>query len=128
ILVPRHCSVKKAAQKTFSKTDKGRNFICRKIAQKAPSKNQKVKRGGNKRNREPFRRELFLIGASLYLAEGYNKGDGEFGFTNSNPKIIKLIIRWLNDCCKISKYKIHLRIALNYLHKDRTASVLQFWS
>ena len=119
---------KKRLKKLFQKQIMGGTLSAEKLRKKRLLKIRRLKEEGISEIGNLSRRELFLIGASLYLAEGYNKGDGEFGFTNSNPKIIKLIIRWLNDCCKISKDKIHLRIALNYLHKDRTASVLQFWS
>ena len=74
------------------------------------------------------KRELFLVGAALYWAEGYNKGDGEFGFTNSNPRIIKLMIRWLNESCSIPKKRIHLRIAINSIHKNRINIIHKFWS
>ena len=74
------------------------------------------------------RRDLLIAGAALYWAEGYRKGDGEFGFTNSDPKMIALILRWLTVTCKISKEKIHLRICINSGHKRRIIKIQRFWS
>ncbi len=47
------------------------------------------------------KRDLFLAGVALYWAEGYRKGDGEFGFTNSDPRMIKLILKWLTETCGV---------------------------
>lgn len=73
-------------------------------------------------------RELFLIGTALYWAEGYRKGDGEFGFTNSDPKMIKVIIRWLEEQCEINRDRVHLRLCINAIHKKRVKEINDFWS
>lgn len=73
-------------------------------------------------------RELMLIGAALYWAEGYRKGDGEFGFTNSDPKMIRFIIRWLNEACRVNKKDIKLRVCINAMHKNRIKDIHEFWS
>lgn len=73
-------------------------------------------------------RDLLIAGAALYWAEGYRKGDGEFGFTNSDPTMIKLILRWLKDVWNISEDNIHLRICINNSHRERIRSIQKFWS
>lgn len=73
-------------------------------------------------------RELWLVGAALYWAEGYRKGDGEFGFTNSDPEMIRLIIRWLTEACGIAKEDIRLRVCVNIAHKSRITRIHGFWS
>lgn len=74
------------------------------------------------------RRELFLVGTALYWAEGYQKGDGEFGFTNASPKMIRLITSWLQQICGITKEKIHLRICVNSALEYRLEEIRKFWS
>lgn len=73
-------------------------------------------------------RELLIVGAALYWAEGYRKGDGEFGFTNADPKMISIVIRWLMESCGIPKRDIHLRVCVNSVHADRIRRIHEFWS
>ncbi len=72
-------------------------------------------------------RDLLVIGAALYWAEGYRKGDGEFGFTNSDPKMIRLVVRWLQEACGVDKEKIHFRVCINRIHKKRINEIRKFW-
>lgn len=72
-------------------------------------------------------REFFLVGASLYWAEGYRKGGGEFGFTNSDPKMIKFMIKWLETVCEIPKERICLRVCINAAYEKRYKPIQKFW-
>lgn len=73
-------------------------------------------------------RELFLVGIALYWAEGYRKGNEEFGFTNSDPRMVILMIRWLQKICGISNERIRLRVCINIAHKNRLGDIHTFWS
>src|SRR3990167_8115058 len=44
-------------------------------------------------------RDLMIVGLGLYWGEGYKGSDGELGFTNSNPDIIKFYLSWLSLLC-----------------------------
>ena len=59
-------------------------------------------------------RELFLIGSALYLGEG-TKTTRQIAFANSDPQVIKLFIKWLTICLKVSFEKIRI---LLHLHED----------
>jgi hypothetical protein len=54
--------------------------------------------------------ELMLIGAALYWGEGVNKiperGYQAVAFTNSNPLMIKIFLRYLREVLKISDEKM----------------------
>ena len=56
-------------------------------------------------------RDLFLIGTALYWAEG-GKTKGIVRFSNSDPKIIQIIMRFFKEVCEISpcKFKGHIHI------------------
>ena len=73
------------------------------------------------------KRELFLIGVGLYWAEGFKK-DRRLGFANSDPKMIKLFLKWLIQCCNVSIDSIRLRVGLNMSHKNRINIVEMYWS
>lgn len=73
-------------------------------------------------------RERFLIGTALYWAEGYRKGDGEFGFTNADPAMIQFMIRWLHENCEVPRRDIHLRLCITVLFKRRVPALQRFWA
>ncbi|MEK7192796.1 MAG: hypothetical protein AAB682_01540, partial [Patescibacteria group bacterium] len=76
-------------------------------------------------------RELWLIGTTLYWAEGskqkaWNVSEG-VQFTNSDPLMIKLFILWLTRCLKTPESDIVLSLAIHENNKHRLASVIEFW-
>ncbi len=73
-------------------------------------------------------RDIYCIGLGLYWGEGYKKGSQEFGFTNSDPDMIKFYIKWLNRVFKVEKLDLIIRLSINNLHKDRLNIVQNFWS
>lgn len=74
------------------------------------------------------KREKMLIGSALYWAEGYRKGDGEFGFTNSDPRMISFMVRWLKESAHVSLQDIHLRVCINAAHSPRLIKIKKYWS
>lgn len=74
------------------------------------------------------KRDLFILGLSLYWGEGYKKGNDEFGFTNSDPVIIKTIIKWLNEIYLIDNKEFILRVSINKIHKKREQEIIKYWS
>lgn len=52
------------------------------------------------------KRDRFIAGLSLYAGEG-NKTDGQVGFANSDPNLIKFMMGWFKEFCVIpmDKYR-----------------------
>jgi transposase-like protein len=73
-------------------------------------------------------RDLFILGIGLYWGEGYKKGNDEFGFTNSDPTIIKTMIKFLNNIYNVSNEDFILRVSINKIHKTRERDIVKFWS
>lgn len=71
--------------------------------------------------------ELFLVGISLYWAEGFKK-DTQLGFANSDYRMINLFIKWLKVCCNIGIDRLQPRITINVSHKDRVNNIREYWS
>lgn len=80
------------------------------------------------------KRELILLGSALYWAEGYKKPIIKNGkertshvisFTNSDPVMIRLFIRFLKDILHIETPKINAWIRL-YEHLNEKLT-LQYW-
>jgi hypothetical protein len=72
-------------------------------------------------------KELFVIGISLYWAEGFKK-DSLVGFSNSDSDMIKIFLRWLQVCCNISKNRIKVRLGVNETYVNKTKEIEQYWS
>lgn len=74
------------------------------------------------------KRDLFMLGLALYWGEGYKRGSQETALTNSDPSIIKLFIRWLEEIYSISRNDLILRVSINEIHKNRESKVIRYWS
>lgn len=73
--------------------------------------------------------ELFLTGLSLYWAEGFKSvKEGRLGFCNSDPRMVKFILKWFKEALKIKKEDFILRTEFNIAHKDREEEIKSFWA
>jgi len=74
-------------------------------------------------------RELFLTGIALYWAEGFkNIKEGRLGFCNSDPAMIKFMMRWFKKALKAKTEDFVLRAEFNESHKERTQEIENYWS
>lgn len=72
-------------------------------------------------------REFLIAGLALYWGEGYKKGR-RLQFCNSDPKMIKFLLLWLQKCFDISSLDIRCRIGINYIHAKRENIVRKYWA
>jgi hypothetical protein len=73
-------------------------------------------------------RDIYCIGLGLYWGEGYKTGSQEFGFTNSDPRMVMFYMRWLKIAFCIERSNVILRISINQTHKHRVKEVEAYWS
>lgn len=78
------------------------------------------------------KRELWLIGIALYWAEGSkekpNYRGAEVRFSNSDPLMIKLFLKWLVEVCKVPLERIKFSLYIHENCKPRLNKVIDFWS
>ena len=77
-------------------------------------------------------RELWLIGTALYWAEG-SKGkeyrpSSRTSFSNSDPIMISLFIKWLKECIGLKNDQISFDLYIHESHKDNVSMILDKWS
>lgn len=72
-------------------------------------------------------RELLVVGAALYWAEGFKK-DSRLGFANSDPQMIKLVLAWLINTCKVPIKDIRVRVGLNHQYQTEANEIEKKWS
>ena len=70
---------------------------------------------------------LKWIGVALYWGEGSKAGNpGMVRFSNSDPNMIRLIMRWFREVCHVPEHKFHAWIQT---HDDQNLEKAQdFWS
>ena len=74
------------------------------------------------------KRDLFISGVAMYWSEGYTYSGGEqVGFTNSDPKMILLMLKWFKEICKVPDDKFSLQVKINKIHKNRVREVENYW-
>ncbi len=69
-------------------------------------------------------RDLWMIGLGLWLGEG-SKTTEQIRFSNANPDVIKIWMRWLREVCNLSDSNI---VARMHLYPDSNeASCRDYW-
>lgn len=72
-------------------------------------------------------RDLFIAGLCLYWAEG-GKKNRRIEFCNSDPRMIKFIIRWLETCFGVNTKELTCVVGINIIHEYREQAVKDYWS
>lgn len=72
-------------------------------------------------------REFLVAGLALYWGEG-SKGDRRIEFCNSDPRMIKFFIRWLQSCFGVRIEDLRGCLGINEAHLKREDIVKQYWS
>lgn len=70
-------------------------------------------------------RDLFVGGLFLYWGEGGKTNKGQINISNSDPKILKIMKRWLIEVFEVPREKMRLRLTL-YTNMDISVEK-QFW-
>ena len=90
---------------------------------------KKIKDQAKKEIGKISKRDLWILGVALHWAEG-SKGKKEginVVFCNSNPQMIKLFLKWLQQICKIPKKDIVLSIYLHETAVERAEEIRKYW-
>ena len=77
-------------------------------------------------------KQLMLIGIALYWAEGSKQKDHdpskELVFSNSDPKMIRLYLKWLTECLFVPVERIVFEIYIHKSHKKSPQDLAKHWS
>lgn len=71
-------------------------------------------------------RDLFISGVALYLGEGGKTRSWDLDFTNSDPRVLKLWVKFLEQICHVPAEKIKARI--DYYEDLDYSELLNSWS
>lgn len=78
------------------------------------------------------KKNLFFIGIMLYWAEGAKQKTHDISqgvcFSNSDSLMVKVFLKWLRVCLKITDEDISFDIYIHKNHKDQNKKVKKYWS
>lgn len=77
------------------------------------------------------KRELLLIGTALHWAEGAKEKEKRPGcrvdFCNTDPRMIRVYLRWLVEVCEVKRKDIQFSIYIHKNMKDKITDVKKYW-
>ncbi|MCK4520842.1 hypothetical protein KAT95_03205 [Candidatus Parcubacteria bacterium] len=112
--------------RTRKKRAKSITEFNKKRAEAAREKSEKFQKIASKNINQFNKRELLLVGTALYWAEGCKKTRWALQFSNSDPVMIKLMIKFFKKICGIPKEKIRATIQI---HSNVTSEkAINYWS
>lgn len=94
----------------------------KKRAKEAAQKREKDKQEAAEEINKISEEGLKLIGISLYWAEGGKTSKNEFNFSNSDPKMIRVMMKFLRKIAKVPEEEIQAKIHL-YPDTDQQAAI-----
>lgn len=115
------------SRKKWSKNISAYNRIYGKIrSQRAAEIREGYKSKAVNEIKRVSKKDLKFIGTALYWAEGNNKNRNRLQFSNADPLMIEIEMRFFREICEISNNKITARIHL-YPHTNQK-NALNYWS
>lgn len=72
-------------------------------------------------------RELFFLGLGIYWGEGVKSRSGQATIVNSDPKILKVMMKWFEDCLSIESSEFRPYVYISVLHREREEKIMQYW-
>ena len=92
----------------------------------AQEKAQQIQNLASKNIGKISKRELFLVGIAFYWAEGHKKSRWCLDFTNSDPIMIRIMMRFFREILKIKEEKF---FATAQIHPNITSEkAINYWS
>ncbi len=117
---------KKFWSKTRKRWSKSITDFNKKRSKIAKDKTEKRQQTAMKDIGSLSERELLLVGSALYWAEGAKKDRWALQFTNSDPNMIKIMMKFLEVICGVSRLKVKATVQI---HPNVTsAKAINYWS
>lgn len=121
--------IKKLAENKRRGGAKGRLKAAEKKKKQRIEQERRLKKEGMQEVGELSKRDLFILGVGIYWSEGYTyPGGHQVAFTNSDSRMVLLMLRWFEKICCIPKDRISLAVRVNQIHKDRVKEIEKYWS
>jgi transcriptional regulator with XRE-family HTH domain len=77
--------------------------------------------------REVSNRELFYLGLGIYWGEGVKSRTGQATVVNSDPRILRVMMRWFVECMKVEKGDFRPYVYISKTHRSREDIIMRYW-
>ncbi|OGK24901.1 hypothetical protein A2954_00830 [Candidatus Roizmanbacteria bacterium RIFCSPLOWO2_01_FULL_37_12] len=88
---------------------------------------KELKNEGIKEIGKLSKREIFLIGVTLYWGEGFKK-DHLVGFATSDMSMAKFFLYWLKESFQITSKSLIFRVTANISYQNKINDLVAYWS
>lgn len=79
-----------------------------------------------------IKKDLWLIGAILYWAEGHKQKEHNpsqrLVFSNSDQRMLRIYLRWLDECLDIAVERLTFDIYIHETYKKTNTELVDYWS
>jgi len=73
-------------------------------------------------------RELFFLGLGIYWGEGVKSRSGQATVVNSDPRILKIAIKWFVECLGVTQSEFRPYVYISTQHREREDVIMNYWS
>lgn len=106
---------------------KKRNVVVqKKRKEKHISEEKKIQKSYAKGIKTISSKELLILGASLYWAEGTKKDRWHLQFSNSDPLMVKIMMKFFRKICQVPEEKFYMQLILHQNTEEQISRL--FWS
>jgi len=117
--------IERLRKRKLKGSERGRIIGAKKLQEKRLREIELLNLSGRKDIGDLSKRDRFLIGVSLYAAEGV-KSDHNVEFSNSDPRMISFMMKWFREFCDISKDRFRGAI---WIHDNLDKhKAVKYWS
>ena len=117
--------IERLRKRKLKGSERGRIIGAKKLQEKRLREIELLNLSGRKDIGDLSKRDRFLIGVSLYAAEGV-KSDHNVEFSNSDPRMISFMMKWFREFCDISEDRFRGAI---WIHDNLDKhKAVKYWS
>jgi len=117
--------IERLRKRKLKGSERGRIIGAKKLQEKRLREIELLNLSGKKDVGDLSKRDRFLIGVSLYAAEGV-KSDHNVEFSNSDPRMISFMMKWFREFCDISEDRFRGAI---WIHDNLDKhKAVKYWS
>jgi len=121
--------IARLTKKQESGSYKGRVKFLERIRKERLDQVSKLREEGLREIGKISKRDLFIAGIAMYCSEGVTSSNSdEVSFSNSDAKMILLMLEWFKEICGVSDNRVVIQIRVNKIHGHRIKEIENYWS
>ncbi len=114
-------------EEMFSRGHRGRMIGAKINKEKKLARIDVARFEAEERITELSKSELFCLGLGIYWGEGTKAENTALAVTNSDYRIIQVMIRWFTECFGVQMSDLSPRVFISNTHEDREEKIFEFW-